>query len=725
MITIYDINGIPKLVIEIGEGSIRRYELMKDDYVQLRFSTQEPITFEIGCYVDFFNEDYVHLSHLGRFIVTEEYRPDYSQNTLSYNYTLTLEAEYRLWKNKIFKYLPEYGGQECSWTLTERPYKFLDVILANLRYYHNLDDGDDDAFVCHTSDGVVEYRYAFKEQTLGDGTTIDFNKKAVTVTFSNTSILDALNAIAQAAGCEWWIDKNVIWLGRCENFKGEYVEGEYIKDKDGNYVIRKDEDGEPILIDGQEQKIPVPITKDISLEYEGGRIPNAESFSVSRGSSSLANRIYMFGSERNIPHYYRKKLLFTKTTVEDIHTEETNPSKGFLDSYRILNPFDFNSSTYTYASPYYRNIWTKSESGDRPLAKLSYKTGGTKELEFFQTGLTNGVTEFDIPCGLASVRSDDFTATLSGYGILNADLVISLVSSDNVTRQIITMDMNKVGDRFVVNGFPETEVRSRMSIDLFSICYIRLKYTFRFTVDPELDTESVAAAFTSGSNFDDRFRIDIKNLNPCVTTTGKIIRNGVKTETTFYLNRRFDPYYTRNAQLFTCDALSDSELDASFDFELDNIIKGRLKGSYFTNDAKNEVAVNGIVQKRLMLPIDTTNPAFNVATGKNKGIKQFEKYDDYFTDATKTEGKARIDYGENAVNQIVEQVVIDESIYPNIEDTISEEVVLETSTETDDDGNETTTYYYKLTGTIFGNFTKEFILAGTTLQITFGAGEEG
>ena len=136
MITIYDINGIPKLVIEIGEGSIRRYELMKDDYVQLRFSTQEPITFEIGCYVDFFNEDYVHLSHLGRFIVTEEYRPDYSQNTLSYNYTLTLEAEYRLWKNKIFKYLPEYGGQECSWTLTERPYKFLEVILANLRYYH-------------------------------------------------------------------------------------------------------------------------------------------------------------------------------------------------------------------------------------------------------------------------------------------------------------------------------------------------------------------------------------------------------------------------------------------------------------------------------------------------------------------------------------------------------------------------------------------------------------
>ena len=748
--TIYDISGNIKATIEIGEGSIRKYELMKEDYVQLKFSLSTPLVFNIGDYVDFFREGYPYLTGLGRFVVTEEYRPDFSSNTMSYNYTLTLEAEYRAWQNKIFKYIPDHGGQECSWTLTAKPSVFLDVLLANLTYYHEISSEDDDSFVFHYyHDGEVktkEYRYAINDQVLGDGTVIEFNKKAITVSFSNTSILDALNAIAEQCGGEWWVKDDCIWIGRCENFRKEYGEGNKT-DSHGNYIHYKDEEGNEITYGGRDY-VPNPLERDITIDFLNGTPPNVESYTISKGSSKYANRIFMFGSERNIPSYYRKKLIFTK----DSNHPNGDGQSGFYDSTRMMTPLDFHSETYEYDADSSAEIWTGNSSHSLTRT-ITYKKGEKKELTIKYSDIVDGKdyadwaadddTEvtFRLSKGLTAIESADFKAMVSGANIETAQIIVAVMGYENgneAERATTLVKMEKSGAVFTAVGIPYTEFKIIDDTRIYSD-NLHLEYRFEFVASDDFNTENTATIkvlrhdSAHPSTIYNNFNLTLHNRNPKVVTRG-FLDLDTRTEAKFVMNPAFRPYYSIYAKSFraytrktisetTWESFSrDYWPDNGTQYELERIIRGKVKGSYYTKDIQSEVAVNGIVQKRLMLPVDTTNEAFNVSTGTNKGIKQFAKYDDYFTDNTKTVGKARIDKDPDApVNQIVEMVVIDDSIYPNIEDT-AYDVSLTTDTEKDDDGNETTTYYYKFTGeSVFAQFTKDFILDCQTLQIVFGA----
>ena len=53
MIDIKDISGLTKLSVEADEASVHRYELMKEDYVQLVFSLETPVIFNIGDYIEY------------------------------------------------------------------------------------------------------------------------------------------------------------------------------------------------------------------------------------------------------------------------------------------------------------------------------------------------------------------------------------------------------------------------------------------------------------------------------------------------------------------------------------------------------------------------------------------------------------------------------------------------------------------------------------------------
>lgn len=52
MINIRNIKGEVILSTPINEGCKRRYELMKEDYITLRFSLETPVFFGLGCTVD-------------------------------------------------------------------------------------------------------------------------------------------------------------------------------------------------------------------------------------------------------------------------------------------------------------------------------------------------------------------------------------------------------------------------------------------------------------------------------------------------------------------------------------------------------------------------------------------------------------------------------------------------------------------------------------------------
>lgn len=166
-------------------------QLMEHHYVTLKFSTEEPVYFEIG--------DSVELESFGYFELTSPYFPTQNTETGGYDYELQLDAYYYKWKNKLCKYRPTLSASETSFTLTSTIDKHLQVILDNL--------------------SALGYTYNGKAFSV-DYTT--YNKdvfdtsKAFYITYDSVSIYDALTAICDELDCEWWVDGNIIYFGYCE-----------------------------------------------------------------------------------------------------------------------------------------------------------------------------------------------------------------------------------------------------------------------------------------------------------------------------------------------------------------------------------------------------------------------------------------------------------------------------------------------------------------------------
>lgn len=186
MIDIHDISGNALLSTPINIGSKRRYTLMKEDYISLKFSLVNPVAFWIGSYVDD--------PEIGLFEVTDSQKPKYNTRTGGYDYELRLDAHYWKWKNKIFKYTPEAPGQEATWNLTAPLEVHLSLLIRNLN--------------------ALGYTFRGTEFTFEYDASIITGAKLIS--YDNTNILDALTKMAEAWNCEWWVEDNVIHFGRCE-----------------------------------------------------------------------------------------------------------------------------------------------------------------------------------------------------------------------------------------------------------------------------------------------------------------------------------------------------------------------------------------------------------------------------------------------------------------------------------------------------------------------------
>lgn len=185
MIDIKDINGNIRFSTPINKGSKRKFMLMKEDYITLKFSLDTPFTFKLGDNVD---------DTFGLFELMELYKPSYNEETGGYDYELRLDAYYWKWKNKIFKFTPELGGQEASWNLTASLNTQMDVFLRNLE--------------------SLGYTYRGKPFEYIIDSTVE--NSAQLMSYNNTNMIDALSQMAEAWQCEWWLTDSIIHFGRCE-----------------------------------------------------------------------------------------------------------------------------------------------------------------------------------------------------------------------------------------------------------------------------------------------------------------------------------------------------------------------------------------------------------------------------------------------------------------------------------------------------------------------------
>ena len=179
--------GTPCYQDVVRKGSKRKFTLMKEDFILLKFSLKSPVFFKLG--------DWTEDTRFGRFELCDLYKPKYNRKTGVYDYELQLDAYYWKWKNKIFKYTPETAGQEAFWNLTAPLDVQAGIVLRNLK--------------------ALGYTYKGQDFVFSIDSTVE--NKALLMTYDNINILDACFSMAKKWDCECWVTENIIHFGRCES----------------------------------------------------------------------------------------------------------------------------------------------------------------------------------------------------------------------------------------------------------------------------------------------------------------------------------------------------------------------------------------------------------------------------------------------------------------------------------------------------------------------------
>ena len=229
-VEIVDIHGSSILRFEPNAGSRRVRHLMGDDYVSLKVSSPTRIPLTIGC---------IAKTQYGNFeIASPSPNPTYNEDTGGYDYDIRFDAHYIKWENKIFLYTQGDRRSGAAWSLTAPLEVHMEIFLKNLK----------------------KLGYTYGGTHYGFSIASSIENKSRLITYQSTSLLDALNEMAKAWDCEWWLEDNMIMFGRVQY---------------GSYV-------------------------DIEIGV------NAANIQPSAQRDSFATRIYAFGSTRNIPPGYRE-----------------------------------------------------------------------------------------------------------------------------------------------------------------------------------------------------------------------------------------------------------------------------------------------------------------------------------------------------------------------------------------------------------------------------------
>lgn len=294
---IYKPNGEIRADVPICKGSKVAATLMQEDYVMIKFSSAELIEFALGDYiksVDFMDANVVTCDNIHyKYIITESQTPSYNKSTGGYDYELRFNAYYHEW-NKYILMLPTVSNvrREASFSVTYAIEDHINLVLMNLKALGIQYEGAD---------------YEFYANPVSASGEVAFYNEYKVINYDKLHILDALYEIAKTYECDCWIQENIIYFGRCEHTSKELVR--------------------------------------VGLE--------ASTISANKSQNNIATRLFAYGSTKNVPDTYRKKLEFSVsgTSVEMTDTQK-NAVKGMYDitdNARLLLGEYFKDTTKTKA----------------------------------------------------------------------------------------------------------------------------------------------------------------------------------------------------------------------------------------------------------------------------------------------------------------------------------------------------------------------------------------
>lgn len=607
LVDIKDISGNIRFSTPINEGSKRHFLLMQEDYVTLKFSLASPIYFKLGDYID---------NELGIFEVVDLYKPTYNTTTGGYDYELRLDAYYWKWKNKKFFYTPETTGREAGWNLTATLDVHLNIFLDNLKY--------------------LGYKFRDKDFIWEIDDTVENSAKLVT--YDNVNLIDALTQMAEAWGCEWWIENHKICFGRCE------------------------------------YSSPV--------DFKAGDLTDTENVNVnnmtrSDSQTTYANRIYAFGSTRNIPATYRKDLIFDVKKVN---------GRDISDTSRPLNIRFFPSVSHAGISPISMNIF---EEGEMVGAQEEYKV----MTDVFTSSMP--ASEYHISFNsMLLYFSTRFTSNIENF-----KAKLSLVYYVGEVEKVLDIQEKAFNDSvssFTIS-FSDTD---------FFLPEKANNCKFLFTFSFSLNHPEKTVVYTIGRSGENNVKIECLSASANTSVTFLSGANSGRTFSAVY-----------NPDLLTGEDANVIRLPEGVtasmgnQYIINNIIKGKIPDNYFSKDDK-ELTLNGVVQNRLMLP---------------KDVPYIDAYRYSSTGERIDIGDSRYDNPNNVEmpeEEAIEEIVILEDEYPKYIGSVSS-ITSDEKEEEDNDGNKTGNKYliYTFKDNGLKNFTKDFVLNGQEPHLIFQTGK--
>ena len=420
------------------------------------------------------------------------------------------------------------------------------------------------------------------------------------------------------------------------------------------------------------------------VDFKAGDLTDTENVNVnsmtrSDSQTTYATRIYAFGSTRNIPSSYRKDLIFDVKEVNGRNISDTSrPLKINYFPSRVTYKENYTASSNEGSGPFTPSYteWTL----DKTLAS-SAKGGSYK--------VVSGGISINISTAVPQIGNRAFLP--AGDYILKASYIYNVSGESKeviIGNQTVSLAQNQQYEIVSKIQVPDTLVIDKNSSDLKVRVYVHVP----------------APAFSELlSTFQAYVTYDINVYGGSSATTSVTFLSGANAGQTFAA--------VYNPDLLTGDAANIIQLPEGVTaslgnrYTINNIISGKVPDNYFSKDDK-EMTLNGVVQKRLMLPegISYVDAYKYSPTGERINIGD-ERYNDP-------------DNVEMPEEEAIEEIVIFEDEYPQYKGTISS---VSHDDKVDDNDKEYRIYNFKDTG--LKNFTEDFRLDGEELHMIFQTGK--
>lgn len=420
------------------------------------------------------------------------------------------------------------------------------------------------------------------------------------------------------------------------------------------------------------------------VDFKAGDLTDTENVNVnsmtrSDSQTTYATRIYAFGSTRNIPSSYRKELIFDVKEVDGRNISDTSrPLKINYFPSRVTYKEDYTASSNEGSGPFTPSYteWTL----DKALAS-SAKGGSYK--------VVSGGISINISTAVPQIGNRAFLP--AGDYILKASYIYNVSGESKeviIGNQTVSLAQNQQYEIVSKIQVSDTLVIDKNSSDLKVRVYVHV---------PAPASSELLSTFQAYVTY------DINVYGGSSATTSVTFLSGANAGQTFAA--------VYNPDLLTGDAANIIQLlegvTASLGnrYTINNIISGKVPDNYFSKDDK-EMTLNGVVQKRLMLP---------------EGISYVDAYKYNPTGERINIGDENYDNPDNVEmpeEEAIEEIVIFEDEYPQYKGTISS---VSHEDKVDDNDKEYPIYKFKDTG--LKNFTEDFRLDGEELHMIFQTGK--